>query len=572
LCSSLLLGPTPQTCTLLMSWLLSKLDKNDEETLSPQSQAPLLDPVSPQPAFTFSPATETPLLGDRPEIERSITTPIGAPHSQVLSAVQGKSTVAPFPSPLVSPTRSPSTRSKNPSNRPAILPQMTTEAHSYSLGGFIQSGGQSSAAGGSRSAAASTVKLPRSFSTELLPTADDVYGQGTIADVVYEPFTGAPVALLSTPVKKDTIGPTVTTGASSGVPARTEDPTRQKMWDYLAHIRGLQAEIAALHLNMDGAGIGTLPPSTTGGGKRLGSVGPGLGRAELERRTSVADPEDTLGNAGGEEGLAESRAPQEGKTRAEAEKEKEARLDAEFAQLNALFAGKREAMNQIMTKVSCEILSDGKFLASTTSHPSPQLRELSTLVRAYHELDPQDPGRASPPRGNTVDSAPLSLDGYLVSSARELPPSAQPLSPQSSDPELPSPLHLDYSPGPAKLQGQASPSAGVNDKSAKPKPRIAPILTTSPSSSMPATPIAQQLQSQSTAMITQHLATHTSSGTTNKAISLVPTSSPRSSPGSASMESTPSGSHEPIPEPGSGADSTQLPATRVHPGSQMWAN
>lgn len=204
---------------------------------------------------------------------------------------------------------------------------------------------------GNRSAAASTSKLPRSFSTELLPTADDVYGQGTIADVVYEPFTGAPVALLSMPLKKDTSSPIVTTGASSDIPARTEDPTRQKMWDYLAHIRGLQAEIAALHLTMDGAGIGTSPTLTTGGGKRRGSVGPGAGRAELEHRASVADPEDMLGSAGGEEGLSESRMPQEGKPHTEAEKEKEASLDAEFAQLSALFAGKREAMNQIMTKV-----------------------------------------------------------------------------------------------------------------------------------------------------------------------------------------------------------------------------
>jgi len=341
-------------CTLLMSWLRSKIDKNDEGSFSPQSQAPLLDPTSPQPTLASSPAIDSPLLSDRPEIGRSITTAIGAPHLQVLSQVQGKSTVDPLPSP-VSPRKSSSMRARNPSIRPTILPQMTTEAPSYSIGGFMQSGGPSTTTGGAmgnRSAAASTVKLPRSFSTELLPTADDVYGQGTIADVVYEPFTGAPVALLSMPVNKDTLSPTAATGASEDTPARAEDPTRQKMWDYLAHIRGLQAEIAALHLTMDGTGIATSPTLTTGGGKRLGSVGPGMGRAELERRTSVSDPEDMLGSAGGEEGLPESRLPEEGKAQTAAEKEKEAKLDAEFAQLNALFAGKREAMNQIMIKVS----------------------------------------------------------------------------------------------------------------------------------------------------------------------------------------------------------------------------
>ena len=373
LCSCLLsqarLLPS-QICTLPMSWLRFKLDKNDEEALSPQSQVPLLDPTSPQPTLAFSPSIESPLLSDRPEIGRYITTAIDAPHSQVLSQVQGKSTLAPLPSPLVSPPKSSSTRSRNLSPRPTILPQTATEVHSYSLGGFVQSGGHSNTAGGgmgNRSAAASTAKLPRSFSTELLPTADDVYGQGTIADVVYEPFTGAPVALLSMPLKKDTLGPTMTTGASSDIPARAEDATRQKMFDYLAHIRGLQAEIAALHLTMDGAGIGTSPTLTTGAGKRRGSVGPGVGRAELEHRTSVADPEDMLGSAGGEEGLSDSRLPREGKPHAEAEKEKEANLDAEFAQLSALFAGKREAMTQIMTKVSLPgFYVHGNLLASAS--------------------------------------------------------------------------------------------------------------------------------------------------------------------------------------------------------------
>jgi hypothetical protein len=338
-----------------MSFLRFKLDKNDEETFSPLSQAPLLDPTSPQPTLTFSPSIESPLLSDRPEIGRSITTAIDAPHSEVWNQVHGKSTVVPPPSPPVSPPKSSSARSRNPPTRPTILPQTTTEAHSYSLGGFVPTGGHLNTAGGgmgNRSAAASTAKLPRSFSTELLPTADDVYGQGTIADVVYEPFTGAPIALLSIPLKKDTLSPTVITSASSDTPARMEDPTRQKMWDYLAHTRGLQAEIAALHLTMDGAGIGTSPTLTTGGGKSRGSVGPGVGRAEVEHRTSVADPEDMLGSAGGEEGLSESRLPQEGKTYTEAEADKEANLDTEFVQLSALFAGKREAMNQIMTKVS----------------------------------------------------------------------------------------------------------------------------------------------------------------------------------------------------------------------------
>ena len=124
---------------------------------------------------------------------------------------------------------------------------------------------------------------------------------------------------------------------------------------------------------------------------------------------------------------------------------------------------------------------------------------------------PPDLGRTSPSRGNAVSSAPLTLDGHMVLPARELPPSVQPLSPRSSDPEPPSPLHLDY-PGSANLQGQATPPTDARVA----KPRIAPILTTSPSSSLPATPTLQPLQPPSTAVVTQHLAIHTSNETASK--------------------------------------------------------
>jgi len=135
------------------------------------------------------------------------------------------------------------------------------------------------------------------------------------------------------PLKKDILSPT---SGSSDAPDRTEDLSRQKMWDYPAHIHSLQAEIAALRFTMDSAGIGTSPTLTTGGGKSRGSVGPGVGRAELERRISFADPEDMLSSARGKEGVSESRSPREGKTQTVAEKEKEANLDAEFTQLSAL--------------------------------------------------------------------------------------------------------------------------------------------------------------------------------------------------------------------------------------------
>jgi len=167
----------------------------------------------------------------------------------------------------------------------------------------------------------------------------------------------------------------------------------------------------------------------------------------------------------------------------------------------------------------------GNSWPARRSHPSLQLRELSALVRAYHELDLPEPGRGSPSRGNPVESAPLRLDGHLVLAARELPPSAHPLSPLSSDPEPPSPFHLDYSSSSGNLQGQASPSTGVHAKSTK--PRIAPILTTSPSSSLPATPTIQPFPSQSTAVATQHLAINTSSETPSKVISLALPDSPR---------------------------------------------
>ena len=170
-------------------------------------------------------------------------------------------------------------------------------------------------------------------------------------------------------------------------------------------------------------------------------------------------------------------------------------------------------------------------------------------------MDPPDPSRASPLRGNPVDSAPLNLDGHLVLTAME------PLSPRSSDPEPPSPLHLDYAPGSANLQGQAGPSASAKFA----KLQIAPILTTSPSSSMPGTPTVHSIHSQSSAAVTQHLAIYASSETANKPASSSLISSP---PRGAPMEN-PGVSHGYISEkPGSGV--APLSATpQVHSTSQI---
>ncbi|KAF8260745.1 hypothetical protein EI94DRAFT_878223 [Lactarius quietus] len=124
------------------------------------------------------------------------------------------------------------------------------------------------------------------------------------------------------------------TGGLVGVLARTSSAKQsgEELWAHLARIRALQAEVAGLHVTMEGIGLGE--PAVP----RLRSTTP---RAVGERLT---DGEDSDGNGGSEV---------------------EERRALEFERAERRFDGRREEIEQIMTK----------------------LDELSLALAAFHALD-----------------------------------------------------------------------------------------------------------------------------------------------------------------------------------------
>jgi hypothetical protein len=169
------------------------------------------------------------------------------------------------------------------------------------------------------------------------------------ADRLFDPFTGKPVATLSPRYDASNslkvYGSQLDIAGKQRNPADLEDPARQKMWDYLAKIRSLQAEVAAMHLAMDGHGLGDPWGARPGMHSRSGSVNYGK-----DAKSSFMD------NASGSkvfETLPRSTAIAGDSDSDDEKKTKKNEKDAEaFVELNRMFERKQEALKAVTAKVS----------------------------------------------------------------------------------------------------------------------------------------------------------------------------------------------------------------------------
>ncbi|KAI9460511.1 hypothetical protein BJY52DRAFT_257721 [Lactarius psammicola] len=151
------------------------------------------------------------------------------------------------------------------------------------------------------------------------------------------------------------------TGGLIGVLTRTSSAKRsgEELWAHLARIRALEAEVAGLHVTMEGVGLGE--PAVP----RLRSTTP---RAVGER---LADDEDSDGDGGSEV---------------------EERRALEFERAERRFDGRREEIEQIMTK----------------------LDELSQALAAFHALDSPGVNFTAASRTTTMSTAaPLARHSTL---------------------------------------------------------------------------------------------------------------------------------------------------------------
>ncbi|KAG8761528.1 hypothetical protein FRC14_002715 [Serendipita sp. 396] len=260
------------------------------------------------------------------------------------------------------------------------------------------------------------------------------------SDRLFDSFTGKPIATLHT-TRFDPL-PTIDQGGGPDVTGKhrntgdMEDPARQKMWDYLAKIRSLQAEVAAMHFAMDGQALGEPWGARPGGRSRSGSVNFGpkdlIGKSSFLERNSSA-PKVTVQP----EPLGRKRRDNESEE--ERIGEKNAKMDEEFQALDRMYEEKQEMLNAVTSK----------------------LRELSSVIRAYHELE--NPVIASTSRQDTVESK---FNLYYDS-------------PSVVESPTPSPKKNIMSTEPQKL---------------RPRLSLAPALTASPTSSPPPSPLPYHSQ------------------------------------------------------------------------------
>ncbi|EPQ60344.1 hypothetical protein GLOTRDRAFT_124101 [Gloeophyllum trabeum ATCC 11539] len=225
-----------------------------------------------------------------------------------------------------------------------------------------------------------------------------------VPETMYDPFTGAPLGTMHSPVN-----------------TALEDPeaTRDQLWSHLSRIRELQSDIAAMHVTMEKIGQPDNKRHRKGKDERIATAA-----LRLRERESVWDTEG------------------EGETEPELDSDKEKRKakDEEFDRLADKFMGRKEAIDDIMKKVNKPLLQSTLLLTwlRHNVYGSLQLDELSQAVTTFHSLrTPTIDFTASGGNASTVQPTPTT--------SPVAPPDADPSSgydvgPLTSRPSTPSVL------------------------------------------------------------------------------------------------------------------------------------
>jgi hypothetical protein len=169
-------------------------------------------------------------------------------------------------------------------------------------------------------------------------------------ELLYDPFNGTPLGVLI-PLAED--------GRSQHQQASTSRRViKEEQWVHLSRVLDLQNEVARMHLDMEG--IGSNDGKGKGGGRgrwakgksvtdagargtreREGSTTSGA-KEELEQKHETGQPTGTEGPDEDEEGVDAA---------GDEEHETQKAREAQFASLSDRFAGRSEAIDEIMAKV-----------------------------------------------------------------------------------------------------------------------------------------------------------------------------------------------------------------------------
>ncbi|KAF8560046.1 hypothetical protein OG21DRAFT_20517 [Imleria badia] len=274
---------------------------------------------------------------------------------------------------------------------------------------------------------------------------------------IYEPFSGAKLSEY-TPISPATPGELSTT------PLPTADD--RKLWSSLERILELQAEIAAMHADMEGVGgRGGNNTHTAGGIASEGGTAASRKRIRRGQTLPIGDEEpEEHEPEGGATGAAVSEISTEHSEGEDDDEDEDGihkkRRDEEFARLAEQFAQRKAAIGGIMNKLDA----------------------LSTALKTFHTLPPPlFDLAASPSRTDTMSSGPSNA------SAASSPPPLHMHSGRSSSPLSsisPSQAGLPVTPPMVPLSppippiSTLAPPVSSGDPSAQPGlvPVVAPVL------------------------------------------------------------------------------------------------
>ncbi|TFK56737.1 hypothetical protein OE88DRAFT_1650173 [Heliocybe sulcata] len=208
------------------------------------------------------------------------------------------------------------------------------------------------------------------------------------SETLYDPFTGAPLGTIHAPES-----------------AAGEDPeaTRDQLWSHLSQIRELQSDIAAMHVTMEKIGQPDRKRNRKGKAERIVTAA-----LRLRERESVWDTEGEGDTVPG----------------IDTDKTGKKARDQDFDKLADRFAGRKEAINEIMNK----------------------LDQLSQAVTQFHAL--REPSIDFSSRANTAttDPTPTTSPVAQAPAAAAAPPSGHPDLPDVLFSPMQPPPHSDSHP------------------------------------------------------------------------------------------------------------------------------
>jgi len=193
---------------------------------------------------------------------------------------------------------------------------------------------------------------PANFPASATPTASFA-SNPSLATRLYDPFDGSPLGVIVPVESLEREG--------EDMPANATGNSHDELWSHLSRVLDLQHQIARMHVDMEGVGLGKQPDCKGKGSLGTSSRATGFPRPRTASASSVpgGDIEDDVGAV-------------------DEEAEKLRAREREFKKLATQFQGRKQAIDAMMEKVGSSTLSSHPRLTVCSLMTSPGHSQNST--------------------------------------------------------------------------------------------------------------------------------------------------------------------------------------------------